>query len=295
MKIAILETGSPSKTLVERHGGYAHMFQQAFDEAGCDISFNHYRVFENNVFPALGAYDGYIISGSPFGVYEDHDFIAPLTDYIKIALEADIPIVGICFGHQLMARAFGARVEKSENGWGVGVHHYKTSMPIDKMPQWVQKSKWIQQAAKAGDKMGAMSCVVSHQDQVLETPENAECLAGSDFCPNGVLLYKNGMGVSFQMHPEFTHDFSRDLLNSRKDRILADVVEVAQKSLEGASDRQNMILLLADFFHYHINRKKSGIQSNGDNINALSKDHSATTNIDTNTGTRQIEQEKQYV
>ncbi|MEM9988211.1 MAG: gamma-glutamyl-gamma-aminobutyrate hydrolase family protein, partial [Pseudomonadota bacterium] len=65
-----------------------------------------------------------MITGSPAGVYEDHPWIAPLEDSIREWTWQNHPVVGICFGHQIMAQALGGMVQKSDRGWGVGLHTY---------------------------------------------------------------------------------------------------------------------------------------------------------------------------
>ena len=81
------------------------------------------------------------------------------------------PQIGICFGHQLMAQAFGGVVEKSPKGWGVGVHEYEIQAPRD----------WMRTHADQ------IACAVSHQDQVTQAPQSAHVFAGSDFAPMGRL------------------------------------------------------------------------------------------------------------
>src|SRR5207253_1128988 len=69
-----------------------------------------------------GDHSAYLITGSPAGVYEPLAWIAPLSDFIRSA--ANSKMVGICFGHQVMAEALGGHVEKSDKGWGAGLHSY---------------------------------------------------------------------------------------------------------------------------------------------------------------------------
>jgi GMP synthase-like glutamine amidotransferase len=68
--------------------------------------------------------DGWLITGSRFGAYEDHPFIPPLEDFIRAAYAAHVPVVGICFGHQIIAQAMGGKVEKYAGGWSVGPTEY---------------------------------------------------------------------------------------------------------------------------------------------------------------------------
>src|SRR3954470_10681324 len=118
MKIAILETGRPPGDLAKRFGDYPAMFGQllgpGFEIESLDV--------EAGQLPDPGAHGAYLITGSPAGVYEPLPWIAPLQDFIRLAGQARM--VGICFGHQVMAEALGGQVVKSEKGWGAGLHRY---------------------------------------------------------------------------------------------------------------------------------------------------------------------------
>src|SRR5690606_28142769 len=130
------------------------------------FSFTTYETFRNGALPKPADFDGLLITGSPAGVYEDHVWIAPLEHLVRETAKAGKPQVGICFGHQLMAKAFGGEVRKSDKGWGVGVHHYDVTAD----------TPWM------APMQGKISCAVSHQDQVIAPPPGAKVIAGSDFC-----------------------------------------------------------------------------------------------------------------
>lgn len=238
--IAIVETGVPAGDLYEVYGGYPKMFRDAFLNEQADLRFDTVSVYEGAVLPELDAYDGYLITGSPLGVYEDHDFIPPLEAFIRQAIGKAKPTVGICFGHQIMARAFGAVVEKSDHGWGVGVHTYDLT----------EEARLAMPALDQNE----IRCVVSHQDQVLSLSPEIKHYGGSVFCPNGVLGYGAGAGLSFQMHPEFLHDFADALLTSRENLIDKHRVQTARASFSGPTDRQVMLRAIAEFLETGINR-----------------------------------------
>ncbi len=232
MKITILETGIAPAGLADTYGTYGQMFETMLAPLLPDTHFEPIAIYAGEALPEPTHSDGFLITGSPAGVYEDHSWIAPLEELTRKAVAAGKPVVGICFGHQLMAQAFGGRVEKSQKGWGVGVHHYSMT-----------------DAAKAF--LGArpdVRCAVSHQDQVVDIPSGATRLAGSAFCPNGMISYAQGPALSLQMHPEFTHDFAAALLQLRSDAIPSDVATPAQESLQDGSDRGVLAAFIAKFY-----------------------------------------------
>ncbi|WP_027852841.1 glutamine amidotransferase-related protein [Marinobacterium litorale] len=205
MKIGILATGITPDELLDQYGTYAQMF---IDLLGPDKhSYAVYDVREGDFPDGAGQCDGWIITGSKCGVYDDLPWMRTLKQLIMEIYEADLPLVGICFGHQIIASAFGARVEKYSGGWGVGLHSYNIegehSFLVPSEPSFT---------------INAM-----HQDQVLELPENAELFATSSFCRYAGLVYGDRI-LTLQAHPEFTIAYERDLVMARKGAVVPDAV-----------------------------------------------------------------------
>lgn len=203
MKIGILETGPLPHELSDIHGSYPAMFERMLGETDPDTSFIAYRVIDN-VFPdAPDEADGWIITGSKHGVYEDHDWIPPLISFIRSCAEARVPMAGFCFGHQVMAQALGGKVVKSEKGWGLGVQSYNVIEPQG----WMTPD------------LPVFSAIAVHQDQIIRKPDEATCIATSDFCEFAALAYGEPgqpYAISVQPHPEFSTEFVRDLIEVRR-------------------------------------------------------------------------------
>lgn len=235
MHVRILETGEPPEPLKTQFGDYPIMFRRLLEPIAPGFSFSAAAVHRGAPMPALNDFDGLLITGSPAGVYEGHDWIAPAEDLVRRSVETAKPVVGICFGHQLMAQAFGGRVEKSDKGWAVGVHKYDVGVPAG----------WMTPASSR------IACTVSHQDQVVEPPQGARVLAGSAFCPYAVLEYGQGPAISFQPHPEFGHDYAEALMRLRRGRIPEDVVDAGLPTLKGHSDRGLIARWIVEFFRRH--------------------------------------------
>src|SRR5690606_31833263 len=154
--------------------------------------------------------------------YEDHVWLEPLRDFIRKAYAAGTPMLGICFGHQIMADALGGEVRKSEKGWGLGRHSYRVTARPDFM----------------ADAPESLCVVCSHQDQVIVPPAEAEVILASDFTPNAGLFYRSGKALSFQPHPEFDDTYGLALAELRRGRAEDQVVETALSSFAVQSDSQ---------------------------------------------------------
>ncbi len=231
MKIGILETGTTPKALVGRHGTYPDMIAKLLRAADPEFEFTTYAVQAGEVPEGVDACAAYILTGSPHGVYDALDWIPKLEAFIRAGAAAGVPQTGICFGHQIMTQAFGGRVEKSQKGWGVGLHTYEV----------VSHQPWMTPPRER------VLIPVSHQDQVVAPPEGAARIAASNFCEYGILAYANGPAISFQNHPEFTPAFAADLIRRRDDAIPETIAETGLKSLEAANDRDHLGRWIATF------------------------------------------------
>lgn len=187
MRIGILQCGQSPDLLKPEMGDYPDMFVRLL--AGRDFEFSHWDV-ENMQFPGdVHDADGWLLTGSRHGAYEDHPFIPPLEDFIRRTFDAAVPMVGICFGHQIIAQALGGKVEKYAGGWAVGAHDYD----FDGQP--VTLNAW-------------------HQDQVTTLPPGATVCGSNAFCEYAALVYGD-RAFTVQAHPEFDDRFIGGLMEYR--------------------------------------------------------------------------------
>ena len=198
MTLAILETGTPPGPLEGQFGRYPEMFARLL---GDGMAYESYDVPAGVLPGDPGDHEAYLITGAAAGVYEPLPWIEPLMAFLRSA-KGRAKLVGICFGHQVMAETFGGHVEKVDKGWGVGLHTY----PI------VQREAWMDEAP-------AVSIPASHQDQVVLQPPGTDVIASSVFTPYAGLAWRDQPAISFQFHPEFSPDYAKALIELRRDRL----------------------------------------------------------------------------
>ncbi len=212
MKLAILETGRPPGDLADRFGDYPSMFGEML---GPEFEVESFDVPAGQLPNDAAEHAAYLITGSPAGVYDPLPWIEPLQDLIRAAEGSKM--VGICFGHQVMAEALGGRVEKSDKGWGAGLHHYSVA----------HREPWMDGETRIAEP-------ASHQDQVVVQPPNTQVTIQSEFTPFAGLAWRDRPAISFQFHPEFSPAFAKALIEKRYD-IVPDP-DAAIASLDAPND-----------------------------------------------------------
>ena len=219
MRLGIIQAGKVDPALVSKHGEYPPMFQEYLRPAGPELEFRSYGTVDGELPESPHECDAWLITGSKFGTYDDQPWIPELRSFLREVRKAGLPMIGICFGHQILAEALGGRSAKSGKGWGVGVHGYT----VHKKPEWMR------------DAPAEISFHAFHQDQVYEVPDDAHVLASSPFCEYAMLAYGDPDmpdAVSIQPHPEFGTEYARDLvaLRAQQNIIPADVGDPALAS-----------------------------------------------------------------
>lgn len=144
----------------------------------------------------------YIITGSRASAYDDVPWVHALSDFIRKAYDRRAKLVGICFGHQLIAHALGGKVARADVGWGSSI----------------RRSPVLDEAVKRRWGIDSFRLEYNHHDQVMRIPEGTFRFCGSAFCPNEG-FYETGRVLCFQGHPEFTPDYAAQLFDFFKSDI----------------------------------------------------------------------------
>jgi GMP synthase-like glutamine amidotransferase len=216
MKIGILDVNPPHAHSVDWNKTPFDAYVRFLERAKPSFEYENYALVSEGKFPSSPeTCDAYLITGSPKGVYEDDAWLVELKTFIQDAYKAGKKLIGICFGHQMIAHSLGGHVEKSKKGWGLGKKDFNL----------YTEKKWMT------DFIESPSLYFVHQDQVMELPPKAELLGGNEFCPN--LFYTIGDQVlGIQGHPEFPEALVREIIETRLEVVGAELQAKALRSLD---------------------------------------------------------------
>lgn len=204
MRIGILKTDSVREEFQHEFGDYPAMFRAVLMASADDvpIEFRDYDVQRGEYPASIDECDAYLITGSRESAYDDQPWIHRLAQFVQELDAARHTLVGICFGHQLIAHVLGGETRAAETGWAVGVQETQVLSPAE----WMLPYR---------ERFGLLS---SHKDQVVRLPERAEVFASTPFCPNSGFTIGDHI-LTFQGHPEFSKGYSRALIELRRDLL----------------------------------------------------------------------------
>lgn len=226
MNIAILDLCLPHVDFA-RHGSIADMTQNWIARHMPEATFRSIHIANGAHLPDADEYDGYILTGSELGVYDSAPWMAPLKTFLGELKAANTPVFGVCFGHQIMAEAFGGRAEKADKGFVVGARPFQTAA-------------------------GEIAAHAMHQDQVTAVPPGATVTVTAPYCPVAGLDY-DFPARSIQFHPEYTRDFVAHAVDVFEGDMLSATEAAASRATfvtEVAPDLYGAEA--ADFFRAHI-------------------------------------------
>lgn len=163
----------------------------------------------------------WIITGSPKSAYDVDPWIRQLKQFILTLHQQKKSLIGICFGHQIIAEALGGKVERSPHGWSVGIKNFEI----------IQSKPWMKPSQKK------IALLFSHQDKVTQLPPEAELLAKDELCP--YQMFQIGEHIlTIQGHPEFNAEFARARLIARKEKIKPEIFASALLTFDNPEHSQ---------------------------------------------------------
>lgn len=230
MKVGILQCDDVLDDLQPEFGNYPQMLQRLFRGVDPDLEFPVYDVRKGDYPDRIDACAAYITTGSRHGVTDGLAWVAELENFIRTLDAGQRTLVGVCFGHQAMVTALGGTVERSPQGWAIGV----TFNEVRRREPWMDPF--------ATD----FGLVASHQDQVTRLPDGVRVVAGSAFCPY-FMLQRGTHFLGIQGHPEFSRDYSRALMLKRQGVIPAERLQEGLASLASEVDDQRVARWLLNF------------------------------------------------
>lgn len=218
--LAILDTDTPAPNVAAKRGEYHDIFKALLVKAGLNLEewdVKGYDVVTAQEYPT-GKVDALLLTGSKHDAYKDDPWMVKLVDFTSNSLQQGVRVIGICFGHQIAARALGAEVGPNEKGWEL------SSIPV--------KLTEIGQRIYGKEQFNIMQM---HRDIVKTVPANAEVIGYTDVCKiQG--LYIKGSLISTQGHPEFDKFIIDELVGLRRQFFTP---EQADEALRAAAEDSN--------------------------------------------------------
>lgn len=202
MRLCILDNDFIDESMIATYGSYALMLEKTLRNAGA-----HEWVIDRFCTPlgeypaSFESYDAVLLTGSKADSFSNEPWVAELRSKVTGLLSTNIKLLGVCFGHQLIALCMGAKVGRASQGWITGRHVYKwcTNDFVD-----VNRTSF--------------ALLASHQDQVYELPQGSRLLASSERCPIAAYML-DGKVLCIQAHPEFVENYSAHLLKQRRELL----------------------------------------------------------------------------
>jgi GMP synthase-like glutamine amidotransferase len=175
-------------------------------------------------------YDAVLLTGSRADSFSEEAWVVELRRQVTQLLEQRKKMVGVCFGHQLIALCMGAQVGRAPQGWGAGRMTYD----------------WHRPDLPLSDLRTEIALLASHQDQVFELPKGAQLVASSDFCP--VAAFTVGSEVfCVQPHPEFEVGLSAKLIERRRAMLGEEKYTTSRQSLEHGHEGEHIARMVVEF------------------------------------------------
>jgi GMP synthase (glutamine-hydrolysing) len=200
----ILQTGDPVASVAQSRGEFADFIRESTGEAWPGKWETH-DVRTSDALPAIAGVGGFVITGSPSSVTERAPWMLRAEEYVRAIVAEKVPLLGICFGHQLLGQALGGHVAKNPRGRELGTVVVERRPATDVEVIFTGLPRIFDANA-------------SHIDSVVRLPSDARVLASTALEPNASFaIGEHAWGVQF--HPEFDGDIVRGYVHARADRM----------------------------------------------------------------------------
>ena len=230
MNVAIIQCDTVADQFVPLFGDYPSMVRCMFEQVQANLDYQTFDAQSGEYPRDLDAYDFFITTGSKAGAYQDIPWIKQLIDFVQGLYTRQKKLIGICFGHQIIAMAGHGQVAKSPKGWGVGIANNR----VTAHPGWMREQP------------EELNIIVNHQDQIVRLPADALVIASSDFCPCFIAQWGEHF-LSIQGHPEWSPAYAGALLNHRRQLLGDELADAGLASLSTPPDNTLFARWIMDF------------------------------------------------
>ena len=213
MKLCILDNDVLDPEMAVVYGSYAAMTERLLRQAGAQGEMDMFHPYHGHYPADWEAYDAVLLTGSRADAFSDAPWVVNLRAQVTHLLGLKKKLIGICFGHQLIALCLGAPVGRAPQGWCMGRMTYT----------------WLDEPAQT------WSLLASHQDQVLSVPPGAQLLASHEQCPVAAFRVQDRVWC-VQPHPEFVPDYSAFLLHKMRGQLGEPAFHMGMESLSQGHD-----------------------------------------------------------
>jgi GMP synthase-like glutamine amidotransferase len=232
MKLCILENDTLDSSVQDTFGGFGAMFVRLLRKAGAEGEFEVFNTISGEYPESFDGYDAVLLTGSRSDSFSQDPWVLALKEKVHELLASKKKLIGVCFGHQLIALCMGAEVGRAPQGWGAGRMQYA----------------WTDPDFPAAEGRTDVALLASHQDQVFELPSGAKLLATSAFCPVAAFGVDDQV-FCVQPHPEFVEDFSAYLLNKRRAILGEEKYASSTQSLADGHDGLDVARMMVSFIN----------------------------------------------
>ena len=230
MKLCILDNDILEDQLAQDYTSFATLFKRLFTSVGANWQMEVFSTPLGQYPASYDDFDAVLLTGSRADSFSDEPWVVTLRHQVTQLLAARKKLVGVCFGHQLIALCLGAPVGRAPQGWGAGRMTYDWHRTD--LPHCAERNQ--------------IALLASHQDQVHALPDGATLVASSDFCPVAAFTVDDRV-FCIQPHPEFEADISADLINKRRDLLGEAKHRASLDSLAHGHEGEHIARLLVAF------------------------------------------------